>query len=280
MTGLAASRGDRYGRDLYDPGYYGGYGPIRSGRRAGRMAGRTAEGMEMEGNIRGSWSMQQKLDMLCDDLNMEKGGNIVETIDKGVEMIGLQKKTKDMNLAEKVDACFQTLGTQELESNEMTDLARRGDRYGRDRYGLGYYGDRYGRDRYDYGLGYYGGSGFYPGYYDYGAYGYGYGGYSPWAYRRGYGYGRGAYGYGYGRYGYGSWDYAPYGRGAYGRYGWGYGWGPYGGTRRYWELPRSDYYGYAGRRRAFLYDRAIDSWNYDPYQAIGYSWDAYCDFFY
>ena len=38
-------------------------------------------------------------------------------------------------------------------------------------------------------------------------------------------------------------------------------------------------YNYPGGRQDRLYDRALYTWSYDPYNAVGNSWDAWIDFF-
>lgn len=77
---------------------------------------------------------------------------------------------------------------------------------------------------------------------------------------------------------------SPYGVSPY-RYGgfpFGYGYSLYGGSPYYglsypWAYSP---YGGSGARRARLNERAIHDFYYDPYAAIGDSWDAYIDFFY
>mmetsp|Transcript_7850 Transcript_7850/g.15717 ORF Transcript_7850/g.15717 Transcript_7850/m.15717 type:complete len:275 (-) Transcript_7850:242-1066(-) len=175
-------------------------------------------------------TLQQKVDMLRNELGLSNGRQLTETIAEAVQVIGLEEEVKAFNMLQTVDACLQTLGTEiagaepaGAPQSKNGALVRRGPPpLG---YGDSYEGAMFG----DYGYGGYGGYSPFGNSYGYGRGGLGWGGYgrdSPWdvAYGGYSGYSgyRGYRGYGP-RYGYGYGGYSTCGLGGFGS------WGPYAG---------------------------------------------------
>ena len=185
---------------------------------------------------------------VINSLNMTKSASLVETLDRAVHTIGLGQDVAALPLSQKIDACLQTLGTS---PNAAAPMAIHGmnphprkAQLVRERMAV------HGIAPYMYGTG-------------------GYGGYaSPYG--------------GSGRIGHQPYS-GPYSYGGY-----------IGPTRMEARVAARtgvnlhDYYSasgyyaaynYPGGRQDRLYDRALHTWSYDPYNAVGNSWDAWCDFF-
>ena len=56
-------------------------------------------------------SLQQKVDMLRNELSIKKGDTLAQTIDTAVQELGLKDVGGARSLMQKVDACLETLGT-------------------------------------------------------------------------------------------------------------------------------------------------------------------------
>ena len=103
----------------------GGYRSTYGGRRdlLSRMRrGKSAAGRErarwresatppVGAQAEGTKSLQQKVDMLRNELSIKKGDTLAQTIDTAVQELGLKDVGGARSLMQKVDACLETLGT-------------------------------------------------------------------------------------------------------------------------------------------------------------------------